>query len=219
MRNECEWHRSPCHLLVVMHACLQPVERITEASKKLSVGRSRQHRQHRAWEEWGPLLRQPAKHTHPAPPSACCVASFVCARAASPCVPPSGTLRHARIRWAPRPSRCTVSVTRTQNPCHGSFPMEDGDARVSCVRSVLSTRAMRVGGGSWFRLARVQGPSSSPPSAGAMCSYALPLHNAHPPSVAPRPPYHNRLIALKNSRVPNCRRSHPPTLCSAPQAL
>ena len=138
MRNECEWHRSPCHLLVVMHACLQPVERITEASKKLSVGRSRQHRQrqHRAWEEWGPLLRQPAKHTHPAPPSACCVASFVCARAASPCVPPSGTLRHARIRWAPRPSRCTVSVTRTQNPCHGSFPMEDGDARVSCVRSV-----------------------------------------------------------------------------------
>ena len=133
MRNECEWHRSPCHLLVGMHACLQPVERITEASKKLSVGRSRQHRQHRAWEEWGPLLRQPAKHTHPATPNACCVASFVRARAPSRCVPPSATLRHARVRWAPRPSRCTVSVTRTQNPCHGSFPMEEGDARVTCA--------------------------------------------------------------------------------------
>jgi hypothetical protein len=144
------------------------------------------------------------------------------------CLRPRPLPLRASLRHAPSRAHSlgpeAFSVHRFRDAYAEPMPwvVPDGGGRCPCdvrVSSVLSTRAMRVGGGGCFRLARVQGPSSSPPSAGAMCSYALPLHNAHPPSVAPRPPYHNRLIALKNSRVPNCRRSHPPTLCSTPQAL
>ena len=133
----------------------------------------------------------------------------------------------ASLRHAPSRARSlgpeAFSVHRFRDAYAEPMPwvVPDGGGRCPC--DVRAQRVVDKGDASGRR--RLVPPGSRPGAVkltaecGCDVFVCASAAQRHPPSVAPRPPYHNRLTALKNSRVPYCRRSHPPTLCSAPQAL